>query len=312
MPPWVTSASAAVRKGIARGITVELASSHIDRISQRGYVTSLRNTVSIWRHPGMAAIAQDGEQTTTWKTFGTAQLHGWVEGAPDERPPLVLLHGLTFDHRMWLPAIVALRERDPGRQLLVLDLPGHGGSPMMKSSMLSLRPSHPRSTTRTSRRPWWWGSGVIAAIYATTYAASGLVDVDQELDSSFVGLLQANREAVTGPGFAALWPGILASMHMEQLPAEARILLRTDLPPQDVVARLLAPGSRFAPDPAQQAFHSGGMLHVGGRAARAARDRFMVGMNQPVRLFQALANRCPASGNRNTGCEWSGSPGGSC
>ena len=54
-------------------------------------------------------------------------------------------------------------------------------------------------------------SGVIAAIYATTYAASGLVEVDQELDSSFVRLLQANREAVTGPGFAALWPGILAS-----------------------------------------------------------------------------------------------------
>ena len=188
----------------------------------------------------MAAIAQDGEQTTTWKTFGTAQLHGWVEGAPDERPPLVLLHGLTFDHRMWLPAIVALRERDPGRQLLVLDLPGHGGSPMIPLRDLDAVAAAVASAVDEAHleAPVMVGhsiSGVIAAIYATTYAASGLVEVDQELDSSFVRLLQANREAVTGPGFAALWPGILASMHMEQLPAEARILLRTDLPPQDVV-----------------------------------------------------------------------------
>src|SRR6187401_149126 len=127
----------------------------------------------------MAAIAQDGEQTTRWKTFGTAKLHGWVEGAPDERPPLVLLHGLTFDHRMWLPAIAALRERDPGRQLLVLDLPGHGGSPMVPIRGLDDVAAAVASAVDAAHleAPVMVGhsiSGVIAAMYAATYPVSGL------------------------------------------------------------------------------------------------------------------------------------------
>src|SRR5690349_22022167 len=50
-------------------------------------------------------------------------------GFADERPPLVLLHGLTFDRRIWRPVLVHLARIDPGRQILALDLPGHGESP---------------------------------------------------------------------------------------------------------------------------------------------------------------------------------------
>src|SRR5689334_22642425 len=47
---------------------------------------------------------------------------------PDSRPPLVLLHGLTFDRRVWQPVLDRLARRDPGRHILSLDLPGHGES----------------------------------------------------------------------------------------------------------------------------------------------------------------------------------------
>jgi pimeloyl-ACP methyl ester carboxylesterase len=47
-------------------------------------------------------------------------------GSADERPPLVLLHGLTFDRRIWRPVLVHLARLDPGRQILSLDLPGTG------------------------------------------------------------------------------------------------------------------------------------------------------------------------------------------
>ncbi len=40
---------------------------------------------------------------------------------------------------------------------------------------------------------------------------------------------------VAGPGFAQLWPAILASMHIEVLPPPAQRLLRTELPRQEVV-----------------------------------------------------------------------------
>ena len=50
-------------------------------------------------------------------------------GMPDGRPPIVLLHGLTFDRTMWRPALAELQTIDPGRRAIALDLPGHGESP---------------------------------------------------------------------------------------------------------------------------------------------------------------------------------------
>src|SRR5262249_49720804 len=55
-----------------------------------------------------------------------AGLAGREHGDPSAPgAPLVLLHGLTFDRRMWDPVLDALPER---QHALALDLPGHGGS----------------------------------------------------------------------------------------------------------------------------------------------------------------------------------------
>jgi pimeloyl-ACP methyl ester carboxylesterase len=66
----------------------------------------------------------------------TTTLFGNLAGdhrEPDRRPPLVLLHGLTFDRTSWHPARAELATLDPGRQVLALDLPGHGESPAWAS-----------------------------------------------------------------------------------------------------------------------------------------------------------------------------------
>ena len=63
--------------------------------------------------------------TTT--LFGN--LAGDLTGEPGRRPPLVLLHGLTFDRTSWHPVLAELTALDPGRRALALDLPGHGESP---------------------------------------------------------------------------------------------------------------------------------------------------------------------------------------
>ena len=60
-------------------------------------------------------------------------LAGRLEGDPDRRPPLILLHGLTFDRTMWRPALAELRMIDLGRQDLAVDLPGHSESPAWRS-----------------------------------------------------------------------------------------------------------------------------------------------------------------------------------
>src|SRR5687768_14316132 len=58
-------------------------------------------------------------------------------GRGDDRPPLLLLHGTTFDRRMWRPALTELETVDPGRRALAIDLPGHGESPESSSYTLS-------------------------------------------------------------------------------------------------------------------------------------------------------------------------------
>ena len=174
------------------------------------------------------------------RAFGTAGLGGFLQGRLDDRPPLVLLHGLTFDHRMWLPTINALGGRDPERQVLVLDLPGHGDSPMLAACDPEDVAAAVASAVEHAGldRPVMVGhsiAAVIASVYAGTYPTRGVVNVDQPLDTSFLHLLQANREVITGPGFSQLWPAILASMQIDVLPETAQRLLSTELPRQDVV-----------------------------------------------------------------------------
>ena len=50
-------------------------------------------------------------------------------GRSDDRPPLLLLHGLTFDRAMWRSTLAELESIDPGRRAVAIDLPGHGDSP---------------------------------------------------------------------------------------------------------------------------------------------------------------------------------------
>jgi pimeloyl-ACP methyl ester carboxylesterase len=172
--------------------------------------------------------------------FGAPRLNGQLEGVADHRPPLVLLHGLTFDRRMWQPAIDALRRRDPDRQTLTLDLPGHGGSPTQPSC----DPEDVAAAISAAIEdagldgPIIVGhsiAAVIATVFAARYPARGLVNVDQTLDLGFVQKMQANREAITGPGFSRLWPGLVATMRIDLLPESAQQLLSTSPPRQDVV-----------------------------------------------------------------------------
>ena len=172
--------------------------------------------------------------------LGSGELRGYLTGTTGGPAPLVLLHGLGFDSRMWLPAIEAFRRLDPERSVLALDLPGHGGSPKQQScdpeGVAVLIASAVEAAGLVD--PVLVGhsiAGVIATIYAARYPSSGVVGVDQTLDLGFMDMLQANRATVTGPGFTAMWAMLLGTMQIDLLPPAARELLNTGTPPQDVV-----------------------------------------------------------------------------
>src|SRR5262245_28710496 len=101
-----------------------------------------------------------------------AGLSGREHGDPDAAgPAFVLLHGLTFDRRMWDPVLGALPR---GRRAIALDLPGHGGSSPLRGRGLAAAVDAVREAVVAARldSPILVGhsiGGPIASIYAARY-----------------------------------------------------------------------------------------------------------------------------------------------
>src|ERR1700754_4305798 len=123
-------------------------------------------------------------------------------GTADGRPPLVLVHGLTYDRRQWGPL---LDQVGPGRQVLTLDLPGHGGSPRGESYDLDKVAAaiHSAVTEAGLSAPVFVGhsiGGVVATIYAATYPTRGVVNIDQPLlVGRFGDILRQAEPTLRGP-----------------------------------------------------------------------------------------------------------------
>jgi pimeloyl-ACP methyl ester carboxylesterase len=162
-----------------------------------------------------------------------AGLAGSLEGDTDHRPPLILLHGLTFDRTMWRPALVELSAIDPGRRALAVDLPGHGASQAWTSYDVEgiAEGVHRAAEDAGLRAPVVVGhsmAAVIATVYAARYPARGVVNVDQwPRIEPVAGLVQSLAGQIRGPGFPAAWDLFETSMHIELLPLAARELLRS-------------------------------------------------------------------------------------
>ncbi len=184
------------------------------------------------------ATAQHGGLMTV-KVGGLA---GRSSGVPDGRPPLVLLHGLSFNRAMWHPALDLLLELEPTRQVLALDLPGHGDSdsaPDYDTESVSAM-VHGAVEESGLVSPLMVGhslSAIVATVYASRYPVRGVVNVDQTLQTAgFTTLLHSIAEQLMGPGFDAIWQMFETSFHTELLEADARELLRsTSRPTRELV-----------------------------------------------------------------------------
>ncbi|GAB7039199.1 MULTISPECIES: alpha/beta fold hydrolase [Catenuloplanes] len=148
---------------------------------------------------------------------------------------LLLLHGLTYDHRTWDPVRAELA---PGHRVLAPDLPGHGTAPRRASYSLSevVEVIHARAEAAGLVRPVVAGhslGAVVATAYAAVHPVSRVVNVDQVLLVGPFGT--AVREAVPvlrGPHWRTVWDRMLAGMGIESLPDAARTLVETATDPR--------------------------------------------------------------------------------
>lgn len=159
-------------------------------------------------------------------------------GSDNDRPALVLLHGLTYDRRQWEPALAELANIDPDRRVVALDLPGHGGSPRRDSYHLEAVAAaiHNAVTEAGLDAPVIVGhsaGGLLATVYSVLYPASGVVNVDQPLETGAFGeLVRANVALLRSPGYLQFWQRALDGMHIELLPTAAQDLVMTATTPR--------------------------------------------------------------------------------
>ena len=156
----------------------------------------------------------------------------------------VLLHGLTFYYRMWDPVIDALPD---GRTAIALDLPGHNGTPLLEEPGLAPVVDAIHNAVRSAgvERPIVVGhsiGGPLAAIYAATYPAAGVVSVEAPIRlEPFAAMLDALRPQLAGTGFDRAWAMFQQSWRIELVPAGRRELLRAGARgSRDVVLRYQA------------------------------------------------------------------------
>ncbi|MET7752760.1 alpha/beta fold hydrolase, partial [Micromonospora sp. NPDC005367] len=159
-------------------------------------------------------------------------------GADGGHPPLVLVHGLTYDRSQWGPIVRELAALDPGRQVLALDLPGHGESALRESYQVGdvADAIHEAVTEAGLDRPVMVGhsiGGALVTIYAARHPTRGVVNVDQPLLlGPFGDLLRRNEPVLRSPDYLQLWNSLLAGMGIDQLPPAAQELVRTATTPR--------------------------------------------------------------------------------
>jgi pimeloyl-ACP methyl ester carboxylesterase len=159
-----------------------------------------------------------------------ANLTGREHGDPNPTgPAFVLLHGLTFDRRMWYPVLDVL----PGNhRAIAFDLPGHGGSPALSRRGLAavVDAIHEAVLDAGLVAPVMVGhsiGGPLASIYAANHPASGVVSIEAPIRlEPFAEFLHSLAPQLAGDDFGKAWAPLQDSWRMDLLTAPQRELLR--------------------------------------------------------------------------------------
>lgn len=148
---------------------------------------------------------------------------------------LLLIHGLTYDHRTW---DLLLPHLAPGRRVLAVDLPGHGSAPRWPEYPLDQVAGslHDQVVEAGLTSPTVVGhsaGAIVAHAYAARYDVSAVVNIDQMvLPGPFFAIVRAAEPQLRSPSWPDFWNRMLAGMGIESLPDEARTLVQTATDPR--------------------------------------------------------------------------------
>jgi pimeloyl-ACP methyl ester carboxylesterase len=175
---------------------------------------------------------------------GMADGIAFDDTGPKPSPAIVLLHGLSWDRRIWdtlAPRLV------PRFRCVRIDLPGHGASadlPQTEDYAFEAIAARLHGVLQglDIKQPVMVGhsmGGVIASFYGALYPVRGVVNLDQSFHMApMVAGLTPWRPMIEGDGFALFWAELMKTFALERLPGDlgtwAQSLSR---PRQDIVLR---------------------------------------------------------------------------
>jgi pimeloyl-ACP methyl ester carboxylesterase len=149
------------------------------------------------------------------------------EGAGE---PLVLIHGITEDHRAWDVFMPELTQR---ARVIRLDLPGHGASSPLPSYSAGtlVEPVAQLVQSLALERPRIVGhslGGLIATLLGALVPVRSIVNVDQPLRlGTFIERVRRIAPALEGPQFTAALNAEMEELGGPRLPARVRDGLRS-------------------------------------------------------------------------------------
>jgi pimeloyl-ACP methyl ester carboxylesterase len=157
----------------------------------------------------------------TYSRIRWAGLTGRERGqASAAGPALVLLHGLTFNRRMWYPVLDALPEQT---HVIAFDLPGHGGSDPLAGPGLApaVAAVHEAILESGLAKPLVVGhsiGGPIAALYGALHPVSAVVSVEAPMRfEPFAEQMRSLAPMLTGEGFDLVWESYRAGWRLDLL-----------------------------------------------------------------------------------------------
>ena len=160
-------------------------------------------------------------------------------GTDRSAPPIVLVHGLTFDSTAWRPVVAALRSRHAGRRIVLVDLPGHDTSPACPPHNLERVCDLLHQSLRAADvvDPILVGhsmSGVLVSMYGAKYPVTAVVNVDQPLQvGPFAALVRRLWPRLQSAEFRSVLDEVVAaSFHLELLAPAVRAFVESASRPQ--------------------------------------------------------------------------------
>lgn len=143
--------------------------------------------------------------------------------------PLVLIHGITEDHRVWDPFVPELAAR---ARVIRVDLPGHGRSPALPAydAGALVAPVAELVQSLGLDRPHVVGhslGGLVATLLGGLVPVRSIVNVDQALRlGPFIEQVRGIAPALQGPDFASTLNAAMEELGGPRLPRAVRDELR--------------------------------------------------------------------------------------